>query len=83
MLAKLGLLEGVYACTDVTTKPWVEETGVDVLNQPFFARGNVATVGGCLGSQYLATWIHARTEGIEVARNAMHDVAPVGEMDDY
>ena len=28
VLAKLGLLGGVAACTDLTTKPWVEEAGV-------------------------------------------------------
>jgi hypothetical protein len=42
------------------TKPWVEEAGVAVLNQPFFATGNVATAGGCLASQYLAAWVIAR-----------------------
>ncbi|MEK8052713.1 DJ-1/PfpI family protein [Ideonella sp. DXS22W] len=83
VLAKLGLLDGVSACTDLTTKPWVLEAGVSVLDQPFFAKGNVATAGGCLASQYLATWIIARTEGTEAARSAMHYVAPVGEKDDY
>lgn len=83
ILAKLGLLTGVSACTDLTTKPWVLEAGVSVLEQPFFASGNVATAGGCLASQYLATWIISRTEGIEAARSAMHYVAPVGEKDDY
>lgn len=83
VLARLGLLAGVPACTDLTTKPWVEEAGVAVLNQPFVARGNVATAGGCLSSQYLAAWIIARLEGAEAARSAMHYVAPVGEKDDY
>jgi len=83
VLAKLGLLEGVPACTDLTTKPWVQEAGVAVLNQPFVARGNVATAGGCLASQYLAAWVIARLVGIEEARSAMHYVAPVGEKDDY
>lgn len=83
VLAKLGLLEGVVACTDLTTKPWVQEAGVRVLDQPFFARGNVATAGGCLAAQYLATWVIARTEGVEAAAQAMHYVAPVGEKDDY
>ena len=54
VLAKLGLLGDVPACTDLTTKPWVQEAGVEVLNQPFFARGSVATAGGCLASPYLA-----------------------------
>jgi len=83
VLAKLGLLDGVPACTDLTTKPWVEEAGVAVLNQPFIARGNVATAGGCLASQYLAIWLIARLEGIDAAKNAMHYVAPVGEKDEY
>jgi transcriptional regulator GlxA family with amidase domain len=83
VLAKLGLLQGVPACTDLTTKPWVEAAGVQIVNQPFMANGNVATAGGCLASQYLAAWVIARLEGVEAARNAMHYVAPVGEKDDY
>jgi transcriptional regulator GlxA family with amidase domain len=83
VLAKLGLLGGVPACTDLTTRPWVREAGVEVLNQPFYARGNIATAGGCLASPYLAAWIIARTEGIEAARSALHYVAPVGEKEDY
>jgi len=83
LLARLGLLDGVPACTDLTTRPWVQAAGIGVLEQPFFARGNVATAGGCLASQYLATWIVARSEGVEAAAAAMHDVAPVGEKDAY
>jgi len=83
VLAKLGLLDGVPACTDLITKPWVEEAGVSVLDTPFFAKGNVATAGGCLASQYLASWVIARLEGVEAARSAMHYVAPVGEKEDY
>src|SRR5262249_3508539 len=51
ILAKLRLLKGVPACTDLVTKPWVQEAGVEVLNQAFYARGNLATAGGCLASQ--------------------------------
>jgi transcriptional regulator GlxA family with amidase domain len=83
VLAKLGLLGDVPACTDLTTRPWVEEAGVAVLNQPFVARGNVATAGGCLASQYLAAWFIARLEGVEAARSAIHHVAPVGEKEAY
>ncbi|MGJ7524763.1 DJ-1/PfpI family protein [Variovorax sp. GB1P17] len=83
VLAKLGLLADVPACTDLTTKPWVEAAGVSVLNQPFVARGNVATAGGCLASQYLAAWVIARLVGLDEAREAMHYVAPVGEKEDY
>jgi transcriptional regulator GlxA family with amidase domain len=83
VLAKLGLLTSVPACTDLTTKPWVQEAGVEVLNQPFFAAGNVATAGGCFSSQYLAAWVIARLEGEEAARAALHYVAPVGEKEEY
>lgn len=83
MLAKLGLLNAVPACTDLLTKPWVQEAGVEVLNQPFYADGNVATAGGCLSSQYLAAWVIARFEGLDAAKSAMHYVAPVGEKELY
>ena len=83
VLARLGLLHNVPACTDLTTKPWVQAAGVEVLNQAFFARGNVATAGGCLASTYLAAWIIARLQGKEAARNAVHYVAPVGEKEHY
>ncbi len=83
ILAKLGLLNDTPACTDLITRPWVQATGVEVLNQPFFANGNVATAGGCLASHYLAAWIIARLEGIEAAESALHYVAPVGEKEEY
>jgi transcriptional regulator GlxA family with amidase domain len=83
VLAKLGLLQGVPACTDLTTKPWVVAAGIEVLNQPFYARDNVATAGGCLASHYLAAWIIARLAGAEAAEEAVHYVAPVGEKEDY
>lgn len=83
VLARLGMLGAVPACTDLTTKPWVQEAGVEVLNQPFFAAGNVATAGGCFSAPYLAAWVITRLEGVDAARAALHDVAPVGEKDDY
>ncbi|ANJ75867.1 DJ-1/PfpI family protein [Ralstonia insidiosa] len=83
VLAKLGLVGNVPACTDLTTKPWVQEAGVEVLNQPFYASGNVATAGGCFSSPYLAAWVIARTEGLEAATAALHYVAPVGEKEAY
>jgi len=83
LLARLGLLGSLPACTDLTTKPWVVEAGIDVLDAPFVAHGNVATAGGCLSSQYLASWVIARLAGIQDATDAMHYVAPVGEKEAY
>jgi len=83
MLARLGLIGPLPACTDLTTKPWVVEAGVEVLDAPFVAHGNVATAGGCLASQYLAAWTIARLASVEDARQAIHYVAPVGEKDMY
>jgi transcriptional regulator GlxA family with amidase domain len=83
LLARLGLLDGVPACTDLTTKPWVQDAGVRVLDQPLYAQGNVATAGGCLASVYLAAWVMARLLGVDEARAALHAIAPVGEKEEY
>ncbi len=83
MLAKLGLIGDLPACTDLTTKPWVIEAGVEVLDAPFVAHGDLATAGGCLASQYLAAWIIARLASVEDAAEAVHYVAPVGEKRTY
>ena len=83
VLAKLGLLGDVPACTDLITRPWVVAAGIEVLDQPFFAKENVATAGGCLASHYLAAWLIARLEGNEAAESALHYVAPVGEKEEY
>lgn len=83
LLAKLGLLGDLPACTDLTTKPWVVEAGINVIDAPFVANGNVATAGGCLASQYLAAWMIARSATIEDAQDALHYVAPVGEKQVY
>ena len=81
LLAKLGLLNGIPACTDLTTRPWVVEAGVEVLEQPFFQQGNIATAGGCLASVYLAAWLIWRLSGDDAVAQAIHYVAPVGEKD--
>jgi transcriptional regulator GlxA family with amidase domain len=79
ILARLGLLESMPACTDRTSRPFVETRGVTVLDAPFHAEGNIATAGGCLASQYLATWVITRTLGEDAARAVVDYVAPVGE----
>ena len=83
LLAKLGLLGLVPACTDLTTKPWVQAAGIKILNQAFVAQGNIATAGGCLSAQYVSTWLIARLKSVEAAREVMHYFAPVGEKDLY
>jgi transcriptional regulator GlxA family with amidase domain len=83
LLAKLGLTGQIPACTDLTSKPWVQAAGVNVVNQAFFARGNIATAGGCLSAQYISAWLVARLKGLEQAREVLHYFAPVGEKDEY
>jgi len=82
IMAKLGLLNSVPACTDLTTTPWVKEAGIEVLNQPFTASNNIATAGGCMASQYLAAWIIAKLKGEKHTKDAIHYVSPVGEKDE-
>ena len=83
LLGKLGLLQGISACTDLTSKPWVIESGVNILNQAFFAKGNIATAGGCLSAQYLSAWIISKLKDLETAREVLHYFAPVGAKEEY
>jgi transcriptional regulator GlxA family with amidase domain len=79
VLARLGLLDGMPACTDLKSRPFVEACDVTVLDAPFHAEGNIATAGGCLASQYLAAWVITRMLGESAARDVIGYVAPVGE----
>ena len=54
------------------------EAGVEVLDAPFVAHGNVATADGRLASQFLAAWTIARLGSLADAEEAIHHVAPVG-----
>lgn len=83
LLAKLGLVGDLPACTDLTTRPWVIEAGVRVIDAPFVANGNVATAGGCLSSHYLAAWMIARGATWQDAAAAVHYVAPDGEKEQW
>lgn len=83
LMARLGLLGTMPACTDSTTKPWVVQAGVLVVDEPFHARGPIATAGGCMASVYLATWVIATKLGVDAARQALHYVAPVGQKQAY
>jgi transcriptional regulator GlxA family with amidase domain len=83
VLAKLGLLNSIPACTDSATRPFLEAENVTVLDKPFHCSGNVATAGGCLASHYLATWVIARLLGRSAAEDALRYVVPVGEEQRY
>jgi len=83
LMARLGLLADSPACTDLTTKPWVIQAGVRVIDAPFHAKGPIATAGGCLASQYLSAWMMASRAGIDAATQALMYAAPVGEKEAY
>jgi transcriptional regulator GlxA family with amidase domain len=83
ILGKLGLLNNIPACTDSTSKPWVQESGIQIRNQAFFAQNNIATAGGCLASQYISAWVISKLKGLDTARDVLHYFAPVGEKDEY
>ena len=79
IMKRLGLVENMAVCTDSTTRPWLAEAGVHVIDRAFNVEGNIATAGGCLSSQYLASWIIQRKLGSKVAAEVLRSVAPVGE----
>lgn len=80
LLARLGLLGDMPACTDAATRPWVVEAGVRVLeDEPFHARGAIATAsGGLPAAACLSAWIMLRHADTDTAAKALHDAAPAG-----
>jgi transcriptional regulator GlxA family with amidase domain len=83
LMAKLGIIGKTPACTDATSKPWVQAAGVNVLNQAFYSNGNLATAGGCLSAQYISAWMISKLKGVEQATEVLRYFAPVGEKDEY
>ncbi len=83
LMAKLGLINNLPACTDLTTKPWAIEAGAKIIDAPFYADGNLSTAGGCMSSQYLAAWTIAKLFNYDEAENAIYYVAPVGQKEEY
>jgi len=83
VMKKLGLVENVPLCTDATTRPFLLETGATVLEQPFYANGNIASAGGCLSAVYLAAWVILNLAGRAAAEDALGYVAPVGEQEQF
>jgi transcriptional regulator GlxA family with amidase domain len=79
IMAKLGLLEGKTATTYPTTKTALEELGVEVIEKPFVAHGNIATAGGCLAQQYLIGWVIENLTGKDWAETVVRSIQPVGE----
>ncbi|HEX6126137.1 MAG TPA: DJ-1/PfpI family protein [Pyrinomonadaceae bacterium] len=79
ILAKLGLLDGNTATTYPTTKPVLEEMGVEVVEEPFVAHGNVATAGGCLAQQYLIGWVIEKLGYPDWRDLVVRSIQPVGE----
>ena len=83
VLKAMGLLDGVPVCTDTFTRPLMTKLGANISDRPFLAHGNVATAGGCLASQYIATWLIGRRLGLDQAAAVIEAAAPVGEKRDY
>ena len=79
ILAKLGLLQGKTATTYPTSKPLLESLGVEVVEKPFVAHGNVATAGGCLAQQYLIGWVVEQLAGKDWSELIIKAIQPVGE----
>jgi len=79
ILAALGLLEGVTATTYPTSKTALESFGVEIVEKPFVAHGNVATAGGCLAQQYLIGWIIENLADKSWSDLILKSIQPVGE----
>lgn len=79
ILAKLGLLDGLTATTYPTVKTALEGLGVEVVEKPFVAHGNIGTAGGCLAQQYLVGWVVENLGQAELGKLIVRSIQPVGE----
>jgi transcriptional regulator GlxA family with amidase domain len=79
ILAKLGLLDGKTATTYPTSKALLEGFGVEIVEKPFIANGNVATAGGCLAQQYLIGWVIENLADKGWRDLVLRSIQPVGE----
>ncbi len=79
ILAKLGLLEGKTATTYPTSKAVLESFGIEVIEKPFVAHGQVATAGGCLAQQYLIGWVIENLADPDWKNLVLRSIQPVGE----
>jgi transcriptional regulator GlxA family with amidase domain len=79
ILAKLGLLDGKTATTYPTSKAVLEAFGVETVEKPFVAHGNVATAGGCLAQQYLIGWTIENLADKSWSDLILKSIQPVGE----
>lgn len=83
IMSALGLFTGEPVSTDLMTAPLLARSGLTVSTHCFHAKGNVATAGGCLASQYIAAWIIGRCLGKEDAASVIRSAAPIGQQEDY
>lgn len=79
ILAKLGLLDGKTATTYPTARQLLESFGVEVVEKPFVADGNIATAGGCLAQQYLVGWVIEKLANKDWSELVLRSIQPVGE----
>jgi transcriptional regulator GlxA family with amidase domain len=79
IMAKLGLLAGKTATTYPTVRTTLEDLGVEVVEKPFVAHGNIGTAGGCLAQQYLIGWVIEKLASAELSKLVVRSIQPVGE----
>ena len=79
MLAAQGLLDGITATTYPTAIKDLQAFGVEVIEKPLVAHGNIATAACCLAAIDLVGWIVNKTHGVEVKEEVVASVQPVGQ----
>nr|AIA17759.1 Putative amidotransferase [uncultured bacterium] len=79
IMAKLGLLAGKTATTYPTIRTTLEDLGIEVVEKPFVAHGNIGTAGGCLAQQYLIGWVIQKLTSTELSELVVRSIQPVGE----
>ena len=83
IMQSLGLLDDISVCADFSTRMLLAKRGANVIDKSFNSKGNLATAGGCLSSQYLAAWVIYQSLGRDAVIDALRFVVPIGEEESF
>lgn len=76
VLAALGLIKG-KATTYPTSRPLLEEIGIEVVHEDIVVNGNVATAAGCLAAINMIQWMITERIGQQASDFVINAIQPV------
>ncbi|WP_052737546.1 MULTISPECIES: DJ-1/PfpI family protein [unclassified Grimontia] len=81
LIAKGIIGSDVSISTDLKTESLVSATGLSFSSSSFSSTSNIATAGGCLAAEYLASWMALNLLDINATRKMLASSIPKDEME--